>query len=274
VTAGDGARLASLGLAGDRPPGILAVHATGFCKELWQPVLDPLLASHPAVAVDQRGHGDSPPIEAPFDWWVLGHDVLAVIDQTRWTETLGVGHSSGAAALVLAELVRPRTFTGLVLIEPIVFPGPFFRAAENPMSARALRRRSTFPSPQSALESYLGRGPFARWDDDVVHRYVEYGFRAGSAGGWTLKCAPHQEAEFYRGATLHGAWERLGEVGCPVVLVGGSDSESHPKSFLRAQADRFPTASVHIVEGATHFVPMEQPDAVALLIREALRGSG
>jgi glutamate synthase (NADPH/NADH) small chain len=35
---------------------VLAVHATGFCKELWEPVVDGLQPPRPAVALDQRGN--------------------------------------------------------------------------------------------------------------------------------------------------------------------------------------------------------------------------
>jgi len=266
VGAPDGARLAAVRIDGVHPPVLAAVHATGFCKELWEPVFEHL-PLHRAIALDQRGHGDSSPIEAPFDWWTLGRDVLTVLGKDGGI--VAVGHSSGAAALVLAELLAPNTFSGLVLIEPIIFPGPFFRAEENPMSARALRRRAAFPSPQAAYESYRGRGPFAGWDEAVLRRYVAHAFRAGP-DGWTLKCTPDQEAEFYRGATLHGAWDRLAEVHCPVVIVGGSDSDSHPPSFLDAQAARFPDASVRLVEGATHFAPMERPEATAQVVRQTL----
>lgn len=260
---------------GGSGPGILLVHATGFCKELWEPVVEPALSGHDVLAVDQRGHGGSGPIEEPFDWWDLGRDVLDAVAAAGWRRPVGAGHSSGAAALVLAELLRPGTFAGLVLVEPIVFPGPpYFRAEENPMSARALRRRAAFPSPDAAFESFVGRGPFARWDDRVLRRYVEHGFVPDGDGGITLACPPDQEAEFYRGATEHGAWSRLGEIGCPVVVAGGADSDSHPRPFLEEQASRFVDAVVTVLPGTTHFAPMEQPEAVGLLIGEGLERWG
>jgi pimeloyl-ACP methyl ester carboxylesterase len=269
-----GARLAAERFDGSGP-GILLVHATGFCKELWEPVVEPALAGRDVLAVDQRGHGGSGPIEAPFDWWELGRDVLDAVDAAGWRRPVGAGHSSGAAALVLAELLRPGTFAGLVLVEPIVFPGPpYFRAEDNPMSARALRRRAAFPSAAAAFESFVGRGPFAGWDDRVLHRYVAHGFAPDGDGGITLRCPPDQEAEFYRGATEHGAWSRLGEIGCPVVVAGGAHSDSHRPSFLEELADRFADAVVTVLPDATHFVPMEQPQAVGLLIRDAVEQWG
>ncbi len=263
----DGGRVAALLWNSVGGPGTLLIHATGFCKEVWAPVVDATRGAVPIAALDQRGHGDSSPINAPFDWWDLGRDALDVLGRLGWTSAVGVGHSSGAAALVMAELLRPGTLRAMVLVEPIVFPGPpYVRMEENPMSAGALRRRATFPSSDAVVDSYRGRGPFAHWDERVLRAYATHGFRADGAGGWTLKCAPEQEAEFYRGATLHGVWSRLGEVEPPVLVVGGAASTSHTPDFLRLQAEQFPHASVRIVDGASHFLPMEQVGVMAEIV--------
>lgn len=268
----DGLRIAALLRPG--PPsavGVIAVHATGFCKETWLPVLD-RLANNPVLAIDQRGHGDSEAPDPPFDWWDLGRDVLAALDTVEWQGPVGVGHSSGAAALAMAELVRPGTFRSLVLVEPIVFPPPYVRIEANPMAETAERRRREFRSPAEARASYAGRGPFAGWSEEALDAYVEHGF-ALRGGRWVLKCAPEVEAEFYRSATTHGAWDRLEEIHCPVVLVAGAGSTSHPMAFLDRQADRFVRAVVHRVPDATHFVPMERPEVVSAIVARAIEAA-
>ncbi len=256
-----------------RSPAIPLVHATGFCKETWEPFAGELAArgvDRELVAFDQRGHGDSSAPDPPFDWWHIGADVLAVAGPGPLP--LGVGHSSGAAGLVLAELAAPGTFAALLLIEPIVFPPPFGRRESATLAAGALRRRASFPSAAAALENFNGRGPFAQWRPDALEAYVRGGLRR-EGDEWRLKCRPEVEAEFYRMATAHGAWDRLGELRPRVVVVGGEHSSSHPRWFLEDQAARIPGARVVIVAGASHFVPMERPDAVADLAAELLAGS-
>ena len=78
-----------------------------------------------------------------------------------------------------------------------------------------------------------------------------------------MKCRPEIEAEFYYGATEHGAWERLGEISSQVTLLVGEHSDTHQDPMLTAQAEQFRTVRVVVVRGASHFVPMEQPAAVA-----------
>lgn len=255
---------------GEAPrPLVVASHATGFCKEVFDPVIEELAALVPAaevLAFDHRAHGDSDAPEPPFDWWSLGRDVLALIDGR--TAAVGVGHSAGAAALVMAELLAPGTFSALVLVEPIVFPGPYGHF-DHPLVDAALKRRRTFVDPAAAYDNFAGKPPFDTWDHRALDAYITGGL-VPIGNEWRLKCEPALEAEFYRAATAHGAWERLVEVGSEVVLVAGEYSDSHPGPFLEETARRLGAGHVDVVPGATHFVPMEQPERIARHVATAL----
>ncbi len=256
---------------------ILCVHATGFCKETWDPVVAELRAAgvgNPVVAVDQRGHGDSTRPAEPFDWWDLGRDAREVAEALGPPVALGIGHSSGGAALIMAELLAPGTFDALLLVEPIVFPGPYVVHDPHPLSEGALRRRASFASPADALANFRGKGPFAGWEDRALEAYVG-GCLRDEGGRWALKCRPEVEASFYRRATVHAAWERLPEVGAPAIVLAGEGSDTHPEDFARLQAERLGDATAEVVPGATHFVPMERSAAVAAAAVSLLaRGMG
>lgn len=252
----------------DPAPGLVFVHATGFCKEVWDPVVDELTHrgfAPPGLAIDQRGHGDSGTPPPPFQWNALGRDVTAVLAQ-RSGPWIGVGHSSGGAALAMAEIDHPGAFVGLMLIEPIIFPGPHARLEDGPMSTMALRRRDGFDSPEAAYRNFHGRGPFARWDERALRAYIAGGFRRVGSDDWRLKCSPRAEAEFYREGNNHDTWERLSEIGCPVEIVAGAESTSHPSSFNDALSRQLQSVRSTAVSHATHLVPMERPAQMAELI--------
>ena len=111
-------------------------------------------------------------------WEGFADDVLAVVDAMAdaGIDTDGLvaaGHSKGGAALLMAEQRRPGTFAGLYVYEPVVFPPELVvpaTAAENPLSAGALRRRRTFGSRAEALTNYAGKPPFSALDRDRAHR--------------------------------------------------------------------------------------------------------
>ncbi|MEX2322990.1 MAG: alpha/beta hydrolase [Acidimicrobiia bacterium] len=274
TVASGGIELAVSDQRSDLPGVLVFVHATGFCKETWGPVTTHL-SELPSIAIDQRGHGGSTVDEPPFDWWDLGRDVLAVLDAFAITRpTIGVGHSSGAAALAMAELLRPGTFDHLVLIEPITFPGPYGPGDDHPLARGARRRQATFASLDDAEQRFRGRGPFSRWTDDALSAYLRFGTVPTADGGRRLACPPDTEAEFYRAATTHAAWERLPEIACPITLVVGEDSDSHPLDFVERLAARFQDCRTTVVPGATHFVPMEKPEEVAKLVASVFKGTG
>jgi pimeloyl-ACP methyl ester carboxylesterase len=275
TTAPDGLRIATLTWShGSGGPTVLALHANGFCKEVAGPIAEELARRLPAfelVAIDLRGHGDSDEPTPPLDWWDHGRDALAVLAGA--TGVIGLGHSSGGAAVVMAELLAPGTFGTLVLVEPIIFPPPYRRDAGVPLATVALKRRRTFSSPAAAADGWRGRGPFAGWDERALQAYVRGGLRERD-GSWELKCRPEIEAEFFRMSTAHGAYERLAEIDVPVRLIAGEHSDTHGPALLAALSSRFPRCTVDTVPGATHFVPMEMPAVVAEAVAVAAEGLG
>lgn len=268
TVAGAGGAALSLAATGNGTPQILMVHATGFCKEMWGPVVENLVP--PSVAFDQRCHGDSAVTEPPYDWWDLGRDVGAIVAHLGSPDGLvGLGHSSGGAALAMAEILSPGTFARLVLVEPVIFPPPFRPDPSHPLVEATLRRRPGFADRNEAAASFRGRPPFERWADAALDAYVDFAFHA-TEDGWMLKCPPAVEAQWYLAAPARGAWERLGEIGCPVTLVFGADSVADSAHHRGELARRFADAELRVIAGATHFLPMELPGKVAAIVSERM----
>lgn len=233
-------------------------HATSFCGAVWDPVR--ALLDFETVAWDQPGHGLGPELEPPIDWRDFGEHVLEVTDP----RSIGVGHSMGAAALAMAQIEDPDRFLALVLIEPIMFPGPWERR-ENEMSERAERRRREFSSREAAADSFRGRGAFVGWDEGAFQGYIRCGLVGD--GPVRLACDPAVEADIYRGSGAHDTWEHLDAIEIPVLIMSGADSDTISPDFARAQAERFQRAGVEVVPDAGHFLPMERPDLVADRVR-------
>jgi pimeloyl-ACP methyl ester carboxylesterase len=266
VIDGTGAPLIATASGGSGGQETLFVHATGFCKEVWSPVIDSM-ATDPLswISMDLRGHGDSGQGEFPYHWDLLGGDVLAAINGR--TELVGVGHSCGGAALVRAEAARPGTFSRLVLIEPIIFPTPA-RRLDGPMSAVARKRRSVFESRQAARERFRS-GPFSAWTERSLDAYLDGGFKE-SAHGFVLKCTPAVEADYYAEGSNHDTWDLVGSLDIPVTLVAGEFSNSHQEPFLGSLVSRFRHGELVVVEGVGHLVPMEDPQGLARIIDRAI----
>jgi pimeloyl-ACP methyl ester carboxylesterase len=234
-------------------------HATSLCGAVWAPVVAGLVDLD-TVVWDFPGHGGGASLDPPIDWTRFGEFVLDVTEPGG----IGVGHSMGAAALAMAQIADPSRFCALVLIEPIVFPGPYIRA-EHPLSQRAGRRRRVFPSRAEAADSFRDRGAFVGWDPSAFDGYIGCGLVGD--GPVALACAPEIEADIYRGSGAHATWENLGAIEVPVLLLNGADSDTITPDLARQQQQRFVKAGLETVEGAGHFLPMQMPNLVSDRVR-------
>lgn len=242
-------------------------HATSFCGAVWDPVrahLDDIETR----AWDQPGHGQGPVVDLPIDWTLFGEYVLDVTEPGG----VGVGHSMGAASLAMAQAADPVRFRALLLIEPVMFPGPY-RRADHPMAERALRRRTRFASRAEARENFEGKGAFEGWHEEAFAGYINCGLVGD--GSVRLACTPEVEAEIYRGSGAHDTWDRVGSVDIPVLLMSGELSDTISPDLARDQAAQFGRAGVEIVPDIGHFLPMQRPELVAERVRrfvEAVSG--
>lgn len=256
---------------------LLLAHATGFCKEIWRPVVSSLRdggVQAPALAWDARGHGRAPALELPASWWTFGEDLVDLMDSLAGAGRLhesvvGVGHSMGGTVLVLAELLRPGTFAGLVLIEPVLIPPPFVRNPDLSLAQGAARRRPVFASRDELTESYLSKPLFQHWHPEAFRAYVDHGFREVPEG-LALRCLREVEAELFATGAECGAFARLDELTTPVRLVV-TDRAGELEPSLALLPEALPNVTTTYMAGQNHLVPVERPDLVASEIADALR---
>jgi len=256
---------------GDARP-ILLAHCTGFHGMVWRPVAERLVAAGFSVwSFDFRGHGDSDVPDTEYRWDHFGDDVLSVVDHVGLVlrpDLIGVGHSKGGAALVLAEAERTGTFERLWLYEPVIFPGdpPPGPTRGNQLAESARRRRADFDSPDEAFENFAAKPPFNTLASDALRAYVDHGLRQREDGRFALKCPGEMEARMYEMGSAHDGFKRLPGLTCPVRYVSGSTSLSMPEAFTRPLSERTPKGSFERAEGLGHFGPMEDPDAIVASI--------
>lgn len=98
-------------------PSLLLLHGVTRCGRDWEPLLPTLAANWKVIALDQRGHGESP---RGRDYLVADYiaDAVRLVRDELATPLVIFGHSLGAmvAAAVAAEL--PPWVRGIVLEDP------------------------------------------------------------------------------------------------------------------------------------------------------------
>jgi pimeloyl-ACP methyl ester carboxylesterase len=262
--------LALWDLGGEGEP-LLAAHATMFCGHIWAPVTTHLGGFH-CWAPDLRAHGHTlTPAEVDLSWPAVARDLLATVDHLS---ALGVrprraiGHSMGAAALLLAEAARPGTFDELWCYDPVVRPTPPTDDVDSPLSGGARRRREVFPSRQAAFANYAAKPPLDTATTEALETYVTWAFEDLDDGTVRLRCRALTEAAIYEYGSRHGMFERLGEIRCPVTVVHGHPEEDRPSRWAPEVVARLPRGREVVFPELSHFGPLEDPATVAASIIE------
>jgi pimeloyl-ACP methyl ester carboxylesterase len=272
VTAGDGTCLICWDFGGSGP-AMLMMHGAGLHGRCWAPVARALRAGFRPLAMDLRGHGASGRSpDGRYGWDLFATDALAAIEQLGLARTdlgspklVGVGHSAGASALVMAERARPGTFARLWAWEPIVsIPGSDLTASRSAaLAERARRRRAEFPSVAKARSHLEGRGLFAEFSPESFDSFLEGGLAPDDHGGVRLACDPDDEARVYEGGLYRSAWEDLGHFLPPARVLGGEISKAVPFDELQAITGQLPAGELATMAGLGHFGPFGDPPLVA-----------
>lgn len=271
IPSSDGVSVAvhEFGGAAEAPP-LLVSHATGFHAHCYAPVAAALSKEFRVFGLDYRGHGDT---DAPpgweVDWDRFGDDALAVASSIAPDGGLvGVGHSMGGSALIMAASRRPGLFRRLVLFEPIAFPPTAPRIGdrpEHPIVTGARRRRRIFESHEEAIENYSDKPPLSVMTPEVLRAYVEHGFRTVE-GGVELACPPEIEAGIFLNARDNGVWDLLADIDIRVTVVTGVIDEMQPSGRAEEIARALPAGGILHLPHQSHLGPFSHPDEFAALI--------
>ena len=257
-------------------------------------LLAPLAGRFHIRAWDARGHGRTSLPANPSghgNWRVYRDDLIRFVEnfvaEAGGPVLLG-GHSMGGTTSLMVAAERPDLVRGLVLVDPVLVSGRarmmmrLYRALGRkggPLSIAegAERRRAVFPDRDTMVKAYKGRGAFRTWPDEVIADYVDGGTRDRADGQVELACAPAWEAANFR-AQDHNIWNDVARLRCPLTLIharAGLSTCRAPGPDLLGRQD--PEATILRIGQATHFLPMEFPEAVrreALALDARLSGQG
>jgi len=266
-----GGQIALHELGGSGPP-ILFVHATGFNSRTYGPFMSEVKKSFSVWAPDLRAHGwSTSPTNEDYEWTSLAEDLLVVVDHLgiKVGELDCIGHSIGAATLLLADAARPGLIRRMYGYEPVMWrPGEAFPPGDNPLIAGAQKRREVFSSRSEALTRFASRPPFSTCRADALYSYVENVFEDLDDGTVRLRCRGVDEAKVYNGERV-STNDRITSCLAKVVIGKGIDQGFGNLGTPAAESLR--NSKTVIYEDLTHFGPLEAPKRLALDAVSALK---
>lgn len=265
-----GGEIALHNLGGQGPP-LLFVHATGFNARTYGPFVEPLLTHFSVWGPDLRAHGwSTQPANGDYEWTSLADDLLMVADHLGIGsgELDCVGHSIGAATLLLADALRPGLIRRMYGYEPVMWrPGEAFPPGENPLIAGARKRREVFESRAEVFERFTTRPPFSQCRADALHSYVTHAFEDLEDGTVRLRCRREDEAQTYDGERV-STNDRI--AGCEAKIVLGKGMDQGYGNLGAPAAEVLANVKTISYPDLGHFGPLEAPTRLAVDALDAL----
>lgn len=232
-------------------PALLFFH--GPWGLAWDPFLAALARDFTVIAPEHPGTTPGAPddiyhVESLWDL-VLCYDEL--LDALGREDAVFVGHSFGAMVAAEVAAAVPRRARRLALIDPL----GFWRDSDPITNWMAMdlpeQRRRLFRDPDGEAARRL----FGEGQDDATAR-LRIMWALGAAG------------KFLWPIPDKGLKKRIHRIKAPTLLVWGKDDQIVPPVYADEFARRLSGARLEVVSGAGHAPQMEQPDAVARLVRE------
>ena len=260
---------------------VLLLHATGFHSRCWDSIARPLQDAH-IYAVDARFHGGSDR-NGPVNWKLMAGDIEQLLQRLDLHRIVGVGHSMGGFMAAFAAARQPHRFKQLLLIDPVILAPEQYEAGSNPSGSSnpednpVSRRKNSWQSSEEMYQRFRDRAPFNTWQDQVLRDYCEYALRnMPDESFMQLACDPLHEASIYinhqGNEEIHQLLPRLD---IPVTVMRARHDPDRVFDF--SYSPTWPGLAAALPQGRdlylpelSHFIPMEDPDRVALEIRRML----
>ncbi|HET8586493.1 MAG TPA: alpha/beta fold hydrolase [Candidatus Limnocylindria bacterium] len=240
-------------------PAVVFIHGLADDHRLWRYQLPALQDRFTTIAIDLRGHGRSSKPAGAYSVPQFAADVVALLDQLEIERASLVGLSMGGGTSQTFALAYPERIRSLALIST---SSEFVQATRDRFHARAEQAEREGMVPDVV--------------EPMVERWFTPRFRAERADEVELTLAtvrandPFAFAASARANSERNWTDRLGEIGCPVLFIGGAEDPGDARRSATIFERGLPNIEIQILEDASHLLPVEKPEATNVLLRRFL----
>lgn len=240
-------------------PTLVFAHALGASQALWAAQIEAFAVDYDCIAYDVRGHGASGVPPGPYRIEQLADDARGLIDALGLAPAVFVGVSMGGMIGMQLALSAPDRLRGLVVSDSAA---SFAAAGRQAWAERieAVRAEGVAPQVPVMMGRWFTESFRTRQPQEVVA--VAGVLATTPVEGYLACCAALRDIELL---------PRLGEVGCPTLVICGENDPSTPLPMSQAIAAAIPGARLEVIAGMHHLPNVEVPEIFNPLLREFLQ---
>lgn len=244
------------------PTPLLMIMGLGLNSMSWHKNLPGLNANHTVIIFDNRGTGRSSKPDAPYSVRQMADDTAGLLDALKVRRAHIFGYSMGGMIAQEFAINYPQKVKSLILGGTT--PGGIFATLPSLRVGNAMLQRgnSRTPSHDEPLAEVLYSREFIKNHPEEI------------AKDSTVRLVYPTPAYAYRhqlGACMrHHTYNRLDQLQMPTLVFAATADKLVPPQNSRLLARRIPRAELVLLPGYGHFLPSENPAAVAQVINNFL----
>ncbi|NNF53228.1 MAG: alpha/beta hydrolase [Acidimicrobiales bacterium] len=246
----DGATIATFTLG--EGPTIVCVHGLTGSHNDWGPMIPGLVAAgYRIVAIDQRGHGDSTSGTAGYGSAQLGRDLHDVVEELDIVAIAMMGHSMGGMAAMAYAVDHVVDFNKRVGSLILLGTAASLKMRGSAAAFRASRTQIPGWLKPSNRRLRIGAGLSVFGASPSLHM-IDQAIVSASRLPESVRAA----ATFALGD--HHVLDRLEQVRCPALVVGGMRDRLIRPWQVRQLAEAIPNAELRMLPKAGHMLIWER----------------
>jgi pimeloyl-ACP methyl ester carboxylesterase len=236
-------------------PALVIVHGVGGHKEDWKGLMAVLATRRTAYAVDMLGFGKSSRNAADLSIPTQASAIKALLDAEGIRAADLVGNSVGGWVTATFAANYPSMARALIVIDPAGFADMF--KGEPPVNL--------FPNNVGEMQrllEYVIHSDFAHTAEFAAKAYAE--FAASNEKSIEARLGP----ALYQSPKLE---EVMPKISAPTLVVWGKEDKLFPVALAPYITSLTPGATMAVIDDASHFPQIDQPEKLASLAQEFLR---
>ena len=237
---------------GSGPQALVFLHYFGGSGRAWRQVAALLADRWRCVMPDLRGFGNSDAITDPYSVNDAADEVLALVSALKIEHFGLVGHSMGGKIALVVAARQPPGLSHLVLLAPSPPTPEPMNASER---ASLLACQTSYAAAHQAARKSCGQ----RLPAALVQQVIDDRLRTSPAAWrWWLASGSCESVQ-----------DRIAQINVPIQVLSGTLDTNIPNTVIEREVmPRLPRASMHLLPGCGHLLPLEAPQAVAQAIRD------
>ena len=256
-------------------PAVVFLHGLSGIADVWGPTVAAMRSHRRFVALDQRGHGQSPQPPSGYAVADYDRDAAALIRELGAGPVHLAGHSMGARVALVLAANQPELLRSVAIVDI----GPEAWKANITGSIHAFDRLPTRLASRQEAVAFMGvrppttpeRRPFVPESSNRAAQSEEIFFarlREGDGGSYEWRASIDALKQSVRLQRSRSYWSEWRAISLPAILIRGAVSTELRPAIADRMRRENPAVQYIEYEGIGHNIPLLAPGRLAATLED------